>query len=53
MQHNVVTATLIFIREVFRPCTAIIRCPRYAKLFIALVVKTKIKIQIKIQCRPI
>jgi hypothetical protein len=36
MQHKIVTDTLIFIHETFRPYTATIRCIRYAKLFTAL-----------------
>jgi hypothetical protein len=30
VQHKIVTVTLIFIHNMFRPYTAIIRCPRYA-----------------------
>jgi hypothetical protein len=37
MQHKIVTATLIFV-HMFRPYTVIIRCPRYAKLFTALLI---------------
>jgi hypothetical protein len=37
MQNNIVTITLIFIHNMFRPYAAIIRCPRYAKLFITVV----------------
>jgi hypothetical protein len=54
MQHNVVTVTLIFIRDVFRLYTAIIRCPRYAKLFIALIVsilKLKLKLRLKFKLK--
>jgi hypothetical protein len=32
MQHKIVTVTSIFIHDMFRPYTAIIRRPRYAKL---------------------
>jgi hypothetical protein len=38
MQHKIVTVTLIFIHDMFRPYTAIIRCPHCAKLFTALLV---------------
>jgi hypothetical protein len=38
MQHKFGTINLIFIHEVFRSYTAIIKCPRYAKLFTALLV---------------
>jgi hypothetical protein len=36
MQHKIVTVTLTVIHDIFRPYTAIIKCPRYAKLFTAL-----------------
>jgi hypothetical protein len=49
MKRKIVTATLIFIHDMFRPYMAIIRCPCYAKLF---TVKTATKIQIKV-ARPI
>jgi hypothetical protein len=54
MQHKIVTVTFIFIHDMFRPYPAIIRCPRYSKLFTALLVsnfKIKIKIAIKIQIK--
>jgi hypothetical protein len=50
MQHKIVTVTLIFIHGMFRPYTAINKCPRYSKLFIALLVsilKLKLKFQLK------
>jgi hypothetical protein len=52
MQHNIFTVTLISIHNMFQPYTAIIRCPRYAKLFTALLVsilKLKLQFQIKFQ----
>jgi hypothetical protein len=36
MQHEIVTASLIFIHEIFLPYMVIVRCPRYANLFTAL-----------------
>jgi hypothetical protein len=48
MQHTIVTVALVIIHDMFRPCTAIIRCPRYAKLFTALFISIlKLKFNIK------
>jgi hypothetical protein len=48
MQHKIVMVTLIFIHDMFRPYTVIIRCPRYAKLFTALLVSfLKLKLRLK------
>jgi hypothetical protein len=38
MKHKIVTAILIYIRDTFRPYSAIIRCTRYAELFTAMLV---------------
>jgi hypothetical protein len=46
MQHKIVMVTLIFIHDIFRPYTAIIMCPRYAKLFTALPV-SNLKLKLK------
>jgi hypothetical protein len=53
MQHKIVTATLIFIHDMFRPYRDIIRCSRYAILFTSLLVSIliQIKIAIKIQIK--
>jgi hypothetical protein len=46
MQHKIVTVMLIFIHYMFHQYTAIIRGPRYAKLFTALLVSIlKLKLQ--------
>jgi hypothetical protein len=47
MQHKIVTVTLIHIHNMFRSYTAIIRCPRYAKLFTALLVSI-LKLKLKL-----
>jgi hypothetical protein len=48
MQHNMVTITLIFI-HMFWPYTAIIKCPRYAKLVISLLVSIlKLKLKLRL-----
>jgi hypothetical protein len=50
MQHKIVTVTLIFIDDMFPPYSAIIRYPRYAELFTALLVsilKLKLKLRLK------
>jgi hypothetical protein len=52
IQYKIVTVTLIFIRDMFRPYTAIIRCPRYAKLFTELpvsVLKLKLRLKFKLK----
>jgi hypothetical protein len=46
LQHKIVIVALIFIHYMFRPYTAIIRCPRYAKLFTELLVSiSKLKLK--------
>jgi hypothetical protein len=54
MQHKIVTVSSIFIHDLFRPYTAIIRCLRYAKLFTALLVsilKLKLKLRFKFELK--
>jgi hypothetical protein len=51
MKHKIVTVTLIFILDIFRPYTVIMSCSRYAKLFTALLIVVKIKIALKIQIK--
>jgi hypothetical protein len=47
MQSKIVTVTLVFIHDMFRPYTAIIRCPHYAKLFTALIISIlKLKLRL-------
>jgi hypothetical protein len=52
MQHKVITASLIFIYDMFRLYTAIIMCPRYAKLFTALLLSIlKLKLLLKFRLK--
>jgi type IV secretory pathway TrbD component len=50
MEHKIATVMLIFIHNMLRPHTVIIRCPRYIKLFSELLVsilKLKLKLWLK------
>jgi hypothetical protein len=52
MQRTIVTITLIFIHDMFRPYTAIIKCPLYAKLFTVLLVWIlKLKLHLKFKLK--
>jgi hypothetical protein len=52
MQHKIVAVTLIFIHNMFRRFTTIIRCSRYAKLFTALLVTIlKLKLELRLKSK--